>query len=108
MIRAALILVLMLPGCGEVFDAPQKPEIKRGNFIVSVKESDDAAAVTKSDTVTFESSVLYVEGTGNVKVDTAQGTPVTFTAVLAGAVLPLRVCRVWSADTPATNMIRVF
>lgn len=69
---------------------------------------EDAAAVTKSDTTTFDSSVLYVGGTGNVKVDTAQGTTVIFTSVPAGTMLPVRVRRVWSADTTATNMVRVF
>lgn len=45
---------------------------------------EDAAAVTPGDTTTFEPSVIYVGGAGNVKVDTAQGTTVTFVGIQAG------------------------
>lgn len=69
---------------------------------------EDAAAVTKSDSTTFEPSVVYVGGAGNVKVDTAQGTTVTFVGIQAGGVIPVRVCRVYSTDTTATDFVRVF
>lgn len=69
---------------------------------------EDAAAVTPSDTTTFEPSVIYVGSAGNVKVDTAQGTTVTFVGVQAGGVIPVRVRRVWSAGTTATDFVRVF
>lgn len=69
----------------------------------------DAAVVTPSNTVNFDTaSVLFVGGGGNVRVLTAQGSDVTFTGVLAGAVLPLQVLRVFSTSTTATNIIRVF
>lgn len=69
---------------------------------------EDAAAVTPSDTTTFEPSVVYVGGDGNVKVTTAQGTDITFNGMYAGGVIPVRVKRVWATDTTATNMLRVF
>lgn len=69
---------------------------------------EDAAAVTPSDTTVFEPSVIYVGGAGAVKVTTAQGSDVTFTAVPAGARLPVRVKRVWQNGTDATLMVRVF
>lgn len=69
---------------------------------------EDAEAITKSDSVTFYPSVVYVGAPGDVKVDTAQGTTVTFTGVLAGTVLPVRVRRVWSAGTTASGFVRVF
>ena len=69
----------------------------------------DAAVVTPSDTVNFETaSVLFVGGGGVVRVLTAQGSDVTFTGVLAGTVLPLQVLRVYSTTTTATNIVRVF
>lgn len=69
---------------------------------------EDAAAVTPSDTATFEPSVIYVGGAGKVKVTTVQGSDVTFTAVPAGTRLPVRVKRVWQNGTDATLMVRIF
>ena len=69
----------------------------------------DAAVITPSNTVNFDTaSVVFVGGGGNVRVLTAQGSDVTFTGVLAGTVLPLQVLRVYSTNTTATNMVRVF
>jgi hypothetical protein len=69
----------------------------------------DAEAVTPSNTVNLSTpSVIWVGGAGNIKVTTAQGTDVTFTAVPTGTVLPVQVLRVWSTGTTATNMVRVF
>lgn len=69
----------------------------------------DAAAVTPSDTNNFPTaSVVWVSGTGNVKVTTAQGSDVTFLAVPAGMILPVQVLRVWSTGTSATGMVRIF
>lgn len=69
---------------------------------------EDAAAVTANDTTTFESSMLYVGAVGNVKVTTAQGSDVAFTAVPAGTVLPVRVRKVFATGTTASNLVRVF
>ena len=69
----------------------------------------DAAAVTTSDVNNLrEPSVIYVGTTGNVRVTTAEGSDVTFTAVPAGAVIPVRVIRVWATNTTASNMVRIF
>jgi len=68
----------------------------------------DAAAVTVSDTTTFNPSVIFVGGAGNIKVTTAQGTDVVFTGVQAGQVLPVQVVKVWSASTTATSLVRIF
>jgi hypothetical protein len=68
-----------------------------------------ATTFTSSDTVDLPTpSVIYVGGTGNVKVTTAQGDETTFVGVLAGSVLPVQVIRVWAAGTNATNMLRVY
>lgn len=68
----------------------------------------DAAAVTPNDSTLFNPSVIYVGGSGNVKVTTAQNTDVTFTAVPTGAVLPVQVIRVFTTGTTATNMVRIY
>ena len=69
----------------------------------------DAAAVTPSDTVNLANpSVIYVGGTGNVKVRTAQGSDVTFVGVPAGAVIPVQVIRVWDNGTTATSMVAIY
>lgn len=68
----------------------------------------DAVAVTTSDTATFNPSVLYVGGAGNLKVTTAQGTDVTFPSVPAGFVLPVQVIRVWATGTAATSIVRIY
>jgi len=69
----------------------------------------DAAAVTPSDTNNLrEPSIIWVGTAGNVKVTTAQGTDVVFTAVPGGTVLPVQVIRVWATGTAATNMVRIF
>ena len=69
----------------------------------------DAAAVTPSDTVNLrEPSIIWIGTTGSVRVLTAQGSDVTFSAVPGGAVLPVQVIRVWATGTSATNIIRIF
>jgi hypothetical protein len=68
-----------------------------------------ATTFTSSDTENLLTpSVIYVGGTGSVKVTTAQGDETTFVGVLAGSVLPVQVIRVWATGTNATNMLRVY
>lgn len=69
----------------------------------------DAEAVTPSDTTNFSTaSVVWVGTAGNVKVTTAQGSDVVFTAVPGGVVLPVQVIRVWATGTAASNIVRIF
>jgi hypothetical protein len=70
---------------------------------------NDAQVVSPSNSSDFsESSVLWIGGAGNVRVTTDQGSDVTFTGVLSNTTLPVRVKRVWSTGTTATNIVRVF
>lgn len=70
--------------------------------------SYDARAITTSDTANFAPTRgLYVGGTGNVVVDMAYGTTVTFTGVQGGTVLPVQVTRVYTAST-ATNLVALY
>ena len=69
----------------------------------------DAAAVTTSDTVNLrEPSVLFSGTGGTIRVLTAEGSDVTFTNLQPGAILPLRVIRVYASTTTATSIVRIF
>jgi hypothetical protein len=67
-------------------------------------------AVTKSDTVGFSyiARALYVGTTGDVAVVGLDGVAVTFTAVPAGALLPVMCIRVNSANTSASNIVGLY
>jgi hypothetical protein len=52
-------------------------------------------------------AVLYVGGTGDVRVTTAGGDIVTFFNVQDGAFLPVQVIKVWSA-TSATDILALW
>ena len=68
-----------------------------------------ATASTPSDSADLTTpSVVYVGGSGDVKVTTAQGDTVTFVGVIPGGVLPVQVIRVWSTGTTATYMLRIY
>ena len=68
----------------------------------------DAELVTPSNTTMFNPSVLYVGVGGNIRVLTAQGTDVVFTAVPAGFILPVQVVRVYAPNTTASGMARIY
>lgn len=68
-----------------------------------------AAAITPSNTVNLANpSVVYVGGTGNVRVLTAQGDDVTFVNVPGGVALPVQVIRVYATNTTATNLVGIY
>lgn len=67
-------------------------------------------AVTKSDTINFFEMTrsLYIGGAGDVTVLGMDGNPVTFSAVPAGTILPIRVLRVYATGSTATNIVAMF
>ena len=69
-----------------------------------------AAAVTPNDSTDLSrpSRAVFVGGAGNLKADMTNGDTVTFTGVLAGSVLPIRVRRVYSTGTTATNIVSMY
>lgn len=68
-----------------------------------------AVSITPSNTVNLANpSVVYVGGTGNVRVLTAQGDDVTFVNVPAGAVLPVQAIRVYATSTTATSLVGIY
>ena len=72
--------------------------------------AERAFAITGNDStdLTVFPRAIYVGGAGNVKVITLGGDTVTFSGVLSGTVLPVRVKRVFSTDTTATNLIGIY
>jgi hypothetical protein len=69
-----------------------------------------AASVTPSDTVdlTDVTRWLYVGTGGNVVAIMADGSTVTLVGVANGSLLPIRVSRVKSTNTTASNMIALW
>lgn len=68
-----------------------------------------AFAVTKSDTTVFVRKVaaLFVGGAGDVAVKMESGETVTFSAVLAGTIMPISVTQVLSTGTNATSIVAI-
>lgn len=68
--------------------------------------ANTAALVTPSDSVDLvpAARALYVGTTGNIKVTTAGGSTLLFTAVPVGF-FPVKVSRVWSTTTTASNIV---
>lgn len=69
----------------------------------------DAYAL-KSDTVdlTTFTRAIYTGSGGNIKVDMVGSGTVTFVSVPAGAVLPIRISRLYSTGTAATDVIGLY
>ncbi|HEX7313309.1 MAG TPA: hypothetical protein VF297_05285 [Pyrinomonadaceae bacterium] len=72
--------------------------------------ADGAAAITPHDTnaLAYTSRALYVGGAGNLVVVMKNNDEVTFNSVPAGAVLSIRVKKVKSTGTTATNIISLY
>ena len=70
-------------------------------YAVAVTPDDD------TDLTTYARS-LYVGTGGNVRVITSGGNTVTFTSVPNGSVLPVRVKRVLSTSTTASNIVALY
>lgn len=80
-------------------------------------------AITLSDTVNFDGTTgagqssgqqtqccdaIYVGGAGNLVVVSQSGTTTTFTAAVAGSILPIRAIRVNSSSTTASALVALY
>jgi hypothetical protein len=70
--------------------------------------NNDASFELQWGTPTFNPSVLYIGGTGNVRVLTAQGTDIVFSAIPAGFILPVQVIQVFATNTTVTSIARIY
>ena len=74
----------------------------------ALRTGSDAAAITPSDTATFDlCRALWIGGSGTIKIRTARGSDVSF-VVLAGGELPMQATMVWSTGTTATNIVAIY
>jgi hypothetical protein len=80
----------------------------RGGSIDSPASGGEA--VTKHDTIEFAtvSRAIYVGGAGDVAAVMADGSVLTFSAVPAGTLLPIRCKRINSTNTTATLMLALY
>jgi hypothetical protein len=67
--------------------------------------AEKAAAVTPNDATVVNFRSLYVGTGGNLTVTMAGGGDVLFPAVPSGAILPIRVSKVLSSGTGASNIV---
>jgi hypothetical protein len=68
------------------------------------------ADVAPSDTADLSpmARALYIGGAGAVKVDTIDGSTLTFAGLSAGSILPVSVARVYATGTDATLIIALY
>lgn len=70
-----------------------------------------AFAITPSDStnLTQTTRAIYIGSAGNLKVLMLEdSTPVTFTGLVEGTLLPICVKRVYETDTTASNIIGLY
>jgi hypothetical protein len=65
----------------------------------------DARAVTKSDSVSNAGAAVYVGGTGDVAIESNQGSITVFKAVPAGTVLWVGFTKIRATGTTATDLV---
>ena len=72
--------------------------------------ASNAYLVTPADgsDLTHAARALFIGAAGTVKVDTVGGDTVTFAGCTAGQILPVRIKRVYSTDTTATNIVAIY
>jgi nitrogen fixation protein len=72
--------------------------------------ADGAAAITPHDTnlLTVTTRAVYVGGAGDLAVVMFNGDEVTFPAVPAGTVLPVRAKKVKATGTTATSLVGMY
>jgi hypothetical protein len=79
----------------------------RGRESGLTSPAQDAEAVTPSDATALPRVArgIYVGSTGNLRVRMVSGTDVTFAAVPAGTLLPLRATHVLATGTTAGGIV---
>lgn len=71
----------------------------------------DAVAVTPNDSTALPNGPcmqIYIGGTGDLKVLTANNSTTTFKAVPVGTTLNVRARQVFSTGTTATNIVALY
>lgn len=84
------------------------PQPNYSKWIDSPAENAETVTPSNSVDITYVSRALYIGSTGDVKVDMKGGQTVTLVAVPAGAILPIRVTRVYATGTTASSIIALY
>lgn len=72
-------------------------------------QAEDAIAITPNDSTTFNpTSAFYIGVDGDVTVETISGSTVTFTGVIGGSIIPLRIVKVFATNTTADGIIAMY
>lgn len=71
---------------------------------------DNAAIITpNNDTdLIYVTRAVWVGGAGTINVTLAGGQTVLFSGIVAGTLLPLRITRVLSSSTSATDLVGIW
>lgn len=79
------------------------------HLIHPAKGAFDAYAV-RSDTVDFAiaARAFYTGSGGNIKVTTHDKQDIALVSVPAGTIFPLRIIRLWSTGTAATDVVGLY
>ena len=72
--------------------------------------AEGAISVTPNDSndLTYLARSLFVGTSGNIVVNMADGSSVTFANVQSGQFLPIRVKRILATGTTATNILALY
>ena len=65
-------------------------------------------SLSVSTSVSALTRAVWVGGAGNMRVDLENGSTLTFDGIKAGSLLPIRVTRLRSLSTTATNIIGIW
>lgn len=81
-----------------------------GNTFSRIEPADGAVAITPDDNLNLEHTTrgIYVGSTGDLRVLTIDEYDVTFVALVAGIIHPIRVLRVFATGTTADDIVGVW
>lgn len=78
-----------------------------GSLNVPAESADDIVP-SNTDELIHVSRGIYVGVTGNIKIKTLKGSIVTFVAVPAGTILPVRARQVFVTGTTSSSLIALW
>ena len=87
--------------------AYQKLQVSNAAVVVP-SDTSDIPSLSTSPEQRNNGCVLYVGGTGDVRVLTAGGNDVKFAGIATGTFMPVQVLRVYTTGTTATNIIALW
>ena len=85
----------------------QKLQVSNASVVVP-SDTLDIPSLSTSPEQRNNGCVLYVGGTGDIRVLTAGGNDVKFASIATGTFMPVQVLRVYSTGTTATNIVALW